>query len=357
VLWLAGAALWLAGAAFSAPPAAAPQCGTCHLVEARAQPATDMAMALLLPESNRVLRDHPKLTFRRGLYAYEIETLDGQSTYTVTDGKDKLSVPVRWSFGSRSQTWVLDYHEHFYESLVSYFAPINGLDVTIGDNSIHPQTLLEALGRELTDVETRLCFACHATGAVDGNRLKLEGLVAGVQCERCHTGAERHLQSISQGNADSTPQKLGRLSPEEISNFCGQCHRTWERVVRDRLRGQINVRFQPYRLANSKCYDGGDRRMSCIACHSPHHDIVRGAAAYDSKCLACHSGVTSGATSGTTSRAAGRAAGAAANAKTCRVATSNCANCHMPKVELPGGHMVFTDHQIRVVRAGEPYPN
>jgi hypothetical protein len=29
----------------------------------------------------------------------------------------------------------------------------------------------------------------------------------------------------------------------------------------------------------------------------------------------------------------------------------------MPKVELRGGHMIFTDYQIRVVRPGESYPN
>lgn len=318
----------LAGAAF-----AAPQCETCHRDQARAQPATDMAWALVLPESNRVLRDHPKLTFARGIYSYEIETRDGRSTYTVTDGKEKLSLPIRWPFGIRSQTWVFEYRGRFYESLVSYFAPIGGLDITIGDNSIHPQTLVEAFGRELSDFETKSCFECHATRAVAENRLQLDGMIPGVQCERCHVGAERHSQSILQGNADSIPQKIGRLSPEEISNFCGQCHRTWERVVRDRLRGEINVRFQPYRLANSRCYDGGDRRMSCLACHDPHHDIVRGAASYDAKCLACH------------------------DAKSCRVGTSGCSNCHMPKVELPGGHMVFTDHQIRVVRPGEPYPN
>jgi len=28
----------------------------------------------------------------------------------------------------------------------------------------------------------------------------------------------------------------------------------------------------------------------------------------------------------------------------------------MPKVELPGGNAEFTDHYIRVVHAGEPYP-
>jgi hypothetical protein len=169
-------------------------------------------------------------------------------------------------------------------------------------------------------------------------------MIPGVQCERCHTGAERHLQTVTQGKTDSIPPKLGKVTPEEVSNFCGQCHRTWERVVRDRLRGEINVRFQPYRLANSQCYDGGDRRMSCIACHNPHHDVVRGAASYDAKCQACHG-------------AGGAGVGASAKMRSCRVATNGCVNCHMPKVELPGGHMVFTDHQIRVVRPGDPYPN
>jgi hypothetical protein len=29
----------------------------------------------------------------------------------------------------------------------------------------------------------------------------------------------------------------------------------------------------------------------------------------------------------------------------------------MPKIDLPGAHAKFTDHQIRIVRAGDPYPN
>jgi hypothetical protein len=29
----------------------------------------------------------------------------------------------------------------------------------------------------------------------------------------------------------------------------------------------------------------------------------------------------------------------------------------MPKVKLPNGLMTFTDHQIRVVKPGEPFPN
>lgn len=322
---------------FAGAMGAAPQCASCHRDQAHTQPATDMGNALMPPDSNHVLAEHPKLAIQRGIYSYTVETRGGQSTYTVTDGKETMSAPIRWAFGTRSQTWVFEYQGRFYESLVSYFAPINGLDVTIGDASIHPQSLLEAFGRELSDFETKSCFGCHATRAVAHDQLHLDALIPGVQCERCHVGAEQHAQAISQGKMDSMPPKLKRMSPEETSNFCGQCHRTWERVVRDHLFGEINVRFQPYRLANSKCYDGGDRRMSCTTCHDPHRDIVRVASSYDSKCLACHT--------------------APGGAKVCHVATSNCSNCHMPKVELPGGHMIFTDHQIRVVRAGEPYPN
>jgi hypothetical protein len=29
----------------------------------------------------------------------------------------------------------------------------------------------------------------------------------------------------------------------------------------------------------------------------------------------------------------------------------------MPKYELPGAHFKFTDHRIRIVKAGEPYPD
>ncbi len=300
-----------------------------------------MAWALMSPEASRVLQEHPSLTLKRGGFSYAVETRGGQSTYTVTDGKNNLSLPIRWPFGIHAQTWVFEYSGHFYESMVSYYPQIGGLDVTMGDGSIQPRTILEAFGRELSDFETRSCFECHATHAVDSGRLKLEAVTPGVQCERCHAGADRHALEISQGKTASIPRKLGALSPEEMSNFCGQCHRTWERVVRDRLLGPINVRFQPYRLANSKCYDGGDRRMSCATCHDPHHDVVRETAFYDSKCLACHS----------------PSAAATASVKACPIAKSGCSSCHMPKVEIPGGHMVFTDHQIRVVRAGEAYPN
>jgi len=56
-----------------------------------------------------------------------------------------------------------------------------------------------------------------------------------------------------------------QVVPVDLSEFCGQCHRSSEKVIRGPWRGELNVRFQLCRLANSKCFSGVDPRISCIA--------------------------------------------------------------------------------------------
>src|SRR5207247_7843947 len=99
----------------------------------------------------------------------------------------------------------------------------------------------------------KTCFGCHSTGAVIDGQLTLGSVEPGVTCEHCHVGANSHMVSALQGAATETaPPDLKKLTSEGISNFCGQCHRSWETVVRSRWQGENTVRFQPYRLANSK---------------------------------------------------------------------------------------------------------
>jgi hypothetical protein len=182
--------------------------------------------------------------------------------------------------------------------------------------------------------------------------MTFESLRPGVTCEHCHAGTNTHLADSINDDFDSAPPDLRKRSSEDISNFCGQCHRSWETVVRNHWRGELTVRFQPYRLANSKCFDGGDPRISCIACHDPHVDVVRQDSSYDAKCLACHSPASTAASS-----AAIVSSISPPHAKSCPTAQSDCVSCHMPKVKLPNGHLTFTDHQIRIVKPGEPFPN
>jgi len=298
----------------------------------------------LLTGANPTLQANPKLTVRKGTFTYTVETHGDASTYSVTDGARTLSLPIHWTFGVGAQTWVLEREGRLYESLVSYYPAIQGLDTTTGDERLKPSTLEDAMGRELKPGDSKDCFGCHATHSVVDGKLSLQALHPGVACEHCHVGSSTHLVDALQGVMDSAPPDLKKLGPEDIASFCGQCHRTWETVVRNRWRGEVNVRFQPYRLANSRCFSGTDPRIGCLACHDPHQDLVQQDASYDAKCLACHGSSTGSAV-------------AARGAKTCPVAKENCVKCHMPKVTLPGGLMTFTDHQIRIVKAGDSYPN
>jgi hypothetical protein len=337
---LLAAFVLIATRAFGADAASSKeQCGTCHTKQ-MTQSATSMARALDRAGVPTIMKSHPVLTWQDGKYRYRIERRGEEAVYSVTDGDGTLSLPVHWVFGANSQTYVLEYGGHLYESRASYYQSIDRLDVTMGHQDIHPKTLTEAMGREISDHEARACFQCHSTGSTVNEHIQTDALTPGVQCAHCHEGATRHFQAISQGKLDAMPPKLSKLTAEDMSNFCGQCHRSWSEVVRSRLFGEMNVRFQPYRLASSKCFDGSDRRISCAACHDPHVELVTADKTYDSKCQACHA-----------------APSAKVAAKPCPVARTGCVSCHMPKVQLPGGHQTFTDHFIRVVQANKPYPN
>ena len=328
--------LALAAVTLGAPPASQTTCATCHRAEAQSQPKSAMGGAIQLPPDQETLKAHSKLTFEKNGYSYTIARKGGLSTYTVRNGADELTLPIQYTFGAHMQTFVLQYGGRFYESLVSYYPKLEGLAITLGDEPLRPRNLIEAMGRETPDEEITACFDCHGTGGVKQGRVSLESLQPGVTCEHCHTGATAHMDALAQGKNVSPPAKLGQLGAEEMSHFCGQCHRTWEFVVRKREWGIVNVRFQPYRLANSDCFLGDDKRIRCTACHDPHAKLAEDQSSYDARCLACH---------------------ASKPRKQCPVAQSKCVGCHMPKVTLSDGHAIFTDHQIRIARPGDPYPN
>ncbi|HET9801834.1 MAG TPA: multiheme c-type cytochrome [Candidatus Acidoferrum sp.] len=322
-------------------------CASCHSAQTRTQPRTSMGRALQPAGANPVLEAHPKLTLQKNGYSYVVETKNGQSTYSVSDATRTITLPIRWSFGNRAQTWVFERNGVYYESLVSYYPDAGGLGTTIGDSEIIPKSLEEAVARRLSPNEPVACFGCHSTNAVqDGQWVTPDSLEAGVTCEHCHAGANAHMFAANSGDAqESAPPDLRKLTSEDLSNFCGQCHRSWEKVIRGPWRGELDVRFQPYRLAGSKCFSGTDARISCIACHDPHRDLITDLAAYDSKCLACHK--LKGAAS----------VAKEATAPACPVQDKDCANCHMPEVKLADGLARFRDHRIRIAKPGMAYPD
>jgi hypothetical protein len=316
------------------------ECARCHPAQSQWQPESSMAHALELVHECTILQKHPVLTFKEGVYNYRIEQKDSQTIYSISDGQQTLTFPIGWAFGQgiAGQTYVFESEGEFYQTRVSYYREIDALDLTLGAANIKPRNINEAIGIRMARQEQAQCFGCHATNAVEVKRLVVDKLIAGVQCERCHGSTENHLKGLKLGDPGlAAMPKLSAYSTEQISTFCGQCHRTWEEIASAGQTGISNVRFQPYRLTNSKCYDTDDKRISCVACHDPHKEIVLNTKSYDSKCLACHAG--------------GKPA-----ARACRTAKNNCASCHMPQIEIPGSHHRFYDHEIRIVKANV-YPD
>ena len=262
-------------------------CAACHSQQTSHFRATPMAHAAETVELCDILKNHPDLQFQEGPYHSQIKREGDRSILTVTRGTETFTVPILWSLGQgkAGQTYVFQYDGAMYESRVSFYDALAALDITIGDIGTKPQTIVEAAG---------------------------------------NVAAAKMLH-------------LGELGPEDMAELCGRCHRTWAQIALTGMRGPNTVRFQPYRLTNSKCYDVEDRRIRCTACHDPHGPLDTNLASYDATCKSCHS--------------------TALHTKVCRVARANCVECHMPKVDLPGAHHKFTDHQIRIARAGEPYPN
>ena len=303
-----------------------------------------MGHALETVEECKVLIDHPVLTVKVGKYSYRIERKGNQSDFSVSDETSTVTMPIRWAMGASSaigQTYILEKNGELYESRVSYYRELKNLAPTMGSEGSTPANINEAAGRLMSLDDKLLCFGCHATNAKQGRELTLDTLLPGVQCVHCHESADTHLAAMLLDNYDlETPKdlvKLRNLAAEQVSNFCGQCHRTWEEIVLQGNLGIGNIRFQPYRLTGSKCYDTDDPRISCLACHDPHHELSSQPLDYDAKCLACHGGGKPGA-------------------KACRISKDKCVTCHMPKIELPGAHYKFSDHRIRIVKPNEKYP-
>jgi Cytochrome c554 and c-prime len=318
-------------------------CAKCHGDISTLQNTTPMYHAGTPASRSTILAQHPSLKFQEGPYSYSLAQTASGVTYSGSDGTSSDARAVAWAFGEGEvgQTYLLKRNDGYMESRLSYYTAPNALDITTGHSGEVPFDLQEAFGHALNFDTARRCFGCHTTAAATSGVFEPEKAVPGITCEACHGPGAKHVAAMSAGqeHAAATITNPASLSPANSVDFCGACHRTWADVVMKMPGdlGVVAVRFQPYRLEKSRCWGkSGDARITCIACHDPHKPLVREMGAYDAKCLTCH-----------------RSAGGLQHGATvvaCKVGTSNCASCHMPRYEIPQTHTLFTDHDIRIVR-------
>jgi hypothetical protein len=326
------------------------ECARCHAEKAASQVNTPMARAASSGADSRILREHLNISRRLGPYNYSIMREGLGSFYSVSDGAASIREPLLWAFGlgNKGQTYVYQRGGLFYESRMSFYTSLKGIDLTTGHSNETPRTLEDALGRLLDRDTVQRCFGCHTTASTTSAGFEPSKLTVGVDCEACHGPGAKHAELMDEEkNAEGrlaifNPGQLGAMAQVD---FCGACHRTWNDVYEMGVSGVANVRFQPYRLENSRCWGDGDARLACTACHDPHKQLNHDEGSYDAKCLACHVATTPVKTS------------REHPGKACPVARKDCVTCHMPQVELPSMHAPFVDHRIRIVRAKAGYPD
>lgn len=301
---------------------------------------------------SKQLGERNQLKFDLGPYRYEIETQPSKPVMTIRTADASLSVELLWVFGSghMGETYIYSKDGKYYESHLSFYVGPQVLDITPGQSRALPASLEEAAGRLMPAAETHVCFGCHTTASTTSNQLAPNASFPGVTCEACHGPGAKHV-AAARAHAEKRGSGLilnpARLERVDYVDFCGACHRTWQDVLSSHVAGsgEVNVRFAPYRLENSRCWKEGDARLTCVLCHDPHKPLVHELGSYDSNCLQCH--VASAGGKRTPNRP-----GAA-----CPVATAKCVSCHMPKVEPPNLHSAFTDHWIRIAKPGGAYPD
>jgi hypothetical protein len=326
-----------------------PLCAKCHSKEAATWANTPMAHASMLAQDSAVLQQFPNMTKQSGPYNFAITKAGDKWNFSVSDGSQTITEPIIWAFGfnHKGQAFLVEHNGVIYDTRLSYYSALQDLDIATGHPEGTPPTLEAALGRSMQQFETSHCFGCHATASTTSGNFDPRRATLGVTCEACHGPGAKHAAAMRAGKIEEGRRAIfnpAALGPVASLDFCGACHRTWGDVLEMGTSGVRNVRFQPYRLERSRCWGKGDARLKCTACHNPHETIVRDAAFYDAKCLACH--VTSGAP--TTRDHPGRA---------CPTATKNCVTCHMPPAEISSMHAPFTDHRIRIPKEAEPFPD
>ena len=325
-------------------------CVKCHTEAAQ---STSMRRAAALGSEDHFLKQDGAASLQSPPLSYRLQTAPGSLDYTVSSGGHTVTQKLAWVMGAGDlgRTFLYQADGHWQQSQMSYYTHTASLDITTGLGPPIGTGLAAALGQQLTAQEARACFSCHTVHATTSSGLEPLHAEPGIGCEACHGPAREHVTRMATASPETPARQASvfdpsKLSPEDSIDFCGSCHRSSADAKLSTTQDfrLTVVRFQPYRLQESKCWRlTKDERLTCVACHNPHKELNRDPVSYDRQCLQCHAA--------TSAKPAPLHAGLI-----CPKAQSNCVTCHMPKVTVPSMHGQFTDHYIRISRAGEPIP-
>ena len=284
-----------------------------------------------------------KFMFSNGRLIAMQKKSDGLYQVAYIKGVEKKSQRFDMVIGSGTKgqsygTWVQD---RLFQLPITYFTSADQWSNSPG----YPNKI--AFNRPITS----RCLECHATYVTKTSAEGIEieefdknRMVLGVDCEKCHGSAEKHVVFQTQNPSEKKGKFIinpALFSRQQSLDMCAVCHGgrlqktrpSFQFTAGDKLAdyfltdtttkdvNSIDVHGNQYGLlASSKCFTMS-KTLTCNNCHNTHENEKGNTALFSQRCISCHSGKQ-------------------ADAVLCKMTASigaeinkNCTNCHMPKMK------------------------
>ncbi len=259
-----------------------------------------------------------------------------QTEYTA--GVETYSAPIDITVGSgkRGETFLYRYKNKLLQLPLTYFTELHRWTNSPGFSN-------RVIFRRPA---TSRCLECHSTyfqvtsaPGVEPEDFSKTNIVYGVDCERCHGPAARHVAFQRDNPKDRSGQFIinpKNFSREQSLELCRLCHGGRLAKIRPSFSFQPGDKLADYfaldtaaksladldvhgnqfgRLAASKCFRMSG--MTCLTCHSPHDSETGKKELFSQRCMSCHN-----LQHGNFCKLSDRIGAAI---------SKNCIDCHMPE--------------------------
>lgn len=209
--------------------------------------------------------------------------------------------------GRKGQTYLYWKEDQLFQLPISYYVPTESWCISPG----YPLNMVR-----FDRVIVGRCMECHGSRAEvdEANNttyFNKNSIVLGVNCERCHGPAARHVQFHELNKSEKTARFITsktQFTRQQSLDACALCHSgirestkpPFSFVAGDKLSdfslpiynedsaAMLDVHGNQYGLLTaSKCFKQS-LTMNCSSCHNVHKEEIDNPKLFSSRCITCH---------------------------------------------------------------------
>lgn len=241
--------------------------------------------------------------------------------------------------GTKGQSYLYWYGDNIFQLPVSYYVPEK---IWVNSPNFPPENVL--FNRNIPVG----CFECHSS-YIKKTETKLVGdnlidyfdknqLIYGIDCERCHGPAAKHVDFHEKNPREKKPKFIATfagLTRKEKLDMCAMCHSGARETITSAFyfkpgeklsnylypdtpavtAADIDVHGRQYQLLTSSTCFMKSKKLTCASCHNTHITERNNLIEFSKRCINCHNNPDHYSKIATS---------LGANI------TKNCIDCHMP---------------------------